>query len=148
MSSMHPILRRLNIPHAHQDALEDFGESIQSTQMDQEMASVESSGKGPAIPFLPQRTVEVRLNARSHRTWCLNNINLLATIPICVWKIWANLFEPEVKSYEDKAPSSASQSVEAHTIANAFPLALYEHHKCTAKMTQHVRLDLPVPDFW
>jgi hypothetical protein len=142
-SSMHPILGRLNIPHAHQAALEDFGESIQSTQMDQEMASVESSGKGPAIPFLPQRTVEVRLNARSHRTWCLSNINLLAPIPISVWKIWANLSESEVKSCEDKALSSASQSVEAHTIANAFPLALYEHHKCTTtSILLHAKQDV------
>jgi hypothetical protein len=141
--SMHPILGRLNIPHAHQAALEDFGECIQSTQMDQEMASVESSGKGPAIPFLPQRTVEVRLNARSHRTWCLNNINLLAPIPISVWKIWANLSESEVKSCEDKALSSSSQSVEAHTIANAFPLALYEHHKCTtSSVLLHAKQDV------
>lgn len=86
-SSMHPMLGRLNIPQAHQAALEDFGDCIQSTQMDQEMASANSTSIGPAIPFLPQRTVEVRLNARLHRTWCLNNINLLAPIPISVWKI-------------------------------------------------------------
>ena len=53
----------------------------------QEIAFADSAGMGPAISFLPQRTVEVRLNASSHRTWCLNNINLLAPIPISFWKI-------------------------------------------------------------
>jgi hypothetical protein len=142
-TSLHPILGRLNIPHAHQAALEDFGECIQSTQMDQEMASHDSSGKGPAIPFLPPRTVEIRLNARSHRTWCLNNINLLAPIPTSVWKIWANLSDSEVKTCEDKALSSASQAVEAGTVANAFPLALYEHHKCTtSSVLLHAKQDV------
>jgi hypothetical protein len=68
VSSLHPIVGRLNIPQTHQVALEDFGESIQSTQMDQEMVSQDSSGKGSTIPFLPPHTIEIRLNARSHRT--------------------------------------------------------------------------------
>ena len=142
-SSMHPILGKLNIPHAHQAALEDFGESIQSTQMDQDMVSADSSDKGPAIPFLPQRTVEVRLNARSHRTWCLNNINLLAPIPAYVWKVWENLSKSEVKSCEDKALSYPSQAAESHAVANAFPLALYEYHKCTtSSVLLHAKQDV------
>ena len=31
-SNMHPMLGRLNIPHAHQATLKDFGECIQSTR--------------------------------------------------------------------------------------------------------------------
>ena len=142
-STMHPMLGRLNIPQAHQAALEDFGECIQSTQMDQEMASADSTGTGLAIPFLPQRTVEVRLNARSHRTWCLNNINLLAPIPVSVWRIWSNLSEVEIKSCEGKALSHPSQAAESHTVASAFPLALYEHHKCTtASVLLHAKQDV------
>jgi hypothetical protein len=105
---LHPMVGRLNIPHAHKAAIEDYGDSIQSSQMETELASQEASGKGPAIPFLPPRTVEVRLNSRSHRTWCLNNINLLAPIPTAVWKVWANLSEADIKSCEDKALHSSS----------------------------------------
>jgi hypothetical protein len=130
-STLHPILGRLNIPQAHQAAIEDYGECIQTTQLDQELAASDSSGKGPSIPFLPSCTVEVRLNTRSHRTWCLNNINLLAPIPSSVWKIWANLSELEVKACKEKALSTSSLLVEAHSIANAFPLALFDNHKCT-----------------
>ena len=75
--------------------------------------------------------VEVRLNSRSHRIWYLNNINLLAPIPISIWKVWANLCDGVVKAYEDKAVNAKIQTVEDQAIANAFPLALYKHHKCT-----------------
>jgi hypothetical protein len=131
MTTLHPILGRLNIPDAQKAAIEDYGECIHSTQMDQELASLDASGKGPAVPFLPPRAVEVRLNNRSHRTWCLSNINLLAPVPTSIWKVWANLSEQEVKACEDKALNTASQVNDAHPIANAFPLALFDHHKCT-----------------
>jgi cellobiose-specific phosphotransferase system component IIA len=128
---LHPMVGRLNIPLAHKAVIEDYGDSIQSSQMESELASMDSSGKGPAIPFLPQRTVEVRLNSQSHRTWCLNNINLLAPIPPSVWKVWANLSEADIKTCEDKAANSSSSLTEAHPINNAFPLALFDHNKCT-----------------
>jgi hypothetical protein len=88
--------------------LEDLGEYIQSTQIEQELASIDALGRDPAILLLPPRTIEVRLNNRSHRTWCLNNINLLAPIPTSVWKVWANMSEGEIKACEDRALSSAS----------------------------------------
>jgi hypothetical protein len=131
LNSTHPILGKLNIPQAHQAAIKDYGECIQTTQLDQELAASDSSSKGPLIPFLPPCTVEVRLNTRSYYTWCLNNINLLALIPTSIWKIWANLSESEVKACKEKALSTASQLVEAHPIANAFPLALFDNSKCT-----------------
>jgi hypothetical protein len=59
MSMTHPILGKLNIPQAHHAAIEDYGECIQTTQQDQELATLESSSKGPLIPFLSPRTVEV-----------------------------------------------------------------------------------------
>jgi hypothetical protein len=128
-NSTHPMLARLNIPDAQKAAIEDYGESIQSTQMENELSSQDNAGRGPAIPFVPARTVEVRLNNRSHRTWCLQNINLLAPIPASAWRIWANLTENEVKNCEDKALTMTSSLPEGIAVANAFPLALYEHHK-------------------
>ena len=68
VEALHPMVGRLNIPAAHKAAIEDYGDSIQSSQMEYELASLDASGKGPAIPFLPPRTVEVRLNVRSYRT--------------------------------------------------------------------------------
>jgi hypothetical protein len=56
---LHPMVGRLNILHAHKAAIEDYGDSIQSSQMESELASLDASGKGPAIPLLPPRTVEV-----------------------------------------------------------------------------------------
>jgi hypothetical protein len=142
-STLHPILGRLNIPQAHQATIEDYSECIQTTQLDQKLAASDSSGKGPSIPFLPSRIVEVRLNTRSHRTWCLNNINLLAPIPSSIWKIWANLSKSEVKACKEKALSTSSLLVEAHPIANAFPLALFDNHKCsTTAIMLHVKQDV------
>lgn len=96
---------RLNIPHAHKAAIEDYGDSIQSSQMELKLASLDASCKGPAIPLL--HIIEVRLNARSHWIWCLNSINLLAPIPPTVWKVLGNLLEAEMKSYEDKVVNSS-----------------------------------------
>lgn len=76
----HPILGRLNIPEAHKAAIEDYSESIQSSQIEYELASQDTAGKGPAIPLVPHRIVEIRLGSRSHRTWCLSNVNLLAPV--------------------------------------------------------------------
>jgi hypothetical protein len=45
--------------------------------------------------------------------------------------MWANLFDKEIKACKDKAFNTSSHLVEGHAIANAFPLALYNHHKCT-----------------
>ena len=128
--TMHPMVNRLNIPPAEKPTIEDFGECIQNSQMEQDIVSQDAAGKGPAIPFLPARNVEVKLNTRSHRSWCLNNINLLAPIPISVWKIWGNLSDTEVKACEDKTLNAHSQDAESHAITNAFPLVLYDHHKC------------------
>lgn len=143
MDALHPMVGRLNIPDAQKAAIEDYGDSIQSSQMESELASLDASGKGPAIPFLPPRTVEVRLNARSHRTWCLNNINLLAPIPPAVWKVWGNLSEVDMKNCEDRALNGIGPASQGNTIANAFPLALYDHNKCpTSSVLVHTKQDV------
>lgn len=139
----HPILGKLNIPNAEKAAIEDYSESIQNTQFEIELASQETVGKGPAIPFLPPRTVEVRLNTKSHRTWCLNNINLMAPIPVSVWRVWANLTDAEIKACEDKALTVSSSLSEGQPIPNAFPLALYDHYKCTTTSVMvHAKQDV------
>jgi hypothetical protein len=61
----------------------------------------------------------------------LNNINLMAPILVSVWKVWANLSKAEVKACKDKALIVSSFLSEELAIANAFPLAHYDHHKCT-----------------
>jgi hypothetical protein len=141
--AIHPMLSKLNIPEAQKAAIEDYGDSIQSSQLESKLASLDAAGKGPAIPFVPYRIVEIRLNSQSHRTWCLSNINLLAPIPTLVWKIWANLTDNDVKACEDKAVNVGSFSIEGQLIANAFPLALYDHHKCTTTSVRvHTKQDV------
>lgn len=83
----HPMLNKLNIPDAHKAAIEDYGDSIQSSQLESKLASSDTARKGLAIPFVPHRIVEIRFNTRSHHTWGMSNINLLAPIPTSVWKI-------------------------------------------------------------
>jgi hypothetical protein len=84
---MHPLLNRLNIEQAHKAAIEELSESITYTQTEANRAALEATSRGPAIPFLPARAVEDLLNTRSHCTWCLSNINLMAPITIPLWKI-------------------------------------------------------------
>ena len=79
---LYPLLDKLNIALAHKAVIEDFSESISTTQIERDLASLDTASKGPAIPFLPSRAIEERLASRSHRTWCLKNINLLASISI------------------------------------------------------------------
>jgi hypothetical protein len=85
-NTTHPILEWLNILVAQKVAIEDYGESIQNLQIENKLASQDTTGKGSAISFLPPRILEVKLNTRSHCTWCLSNINLLAPILVSVWK--------------------------------------------------------------
>ena len=140
MDVLHPMVGRLNIPDTHKAAIEDYRDSIQSSQMESELVLLDAFGKGPTIPFLPPHIVEVHSNSRSHRTWCINNINLLAPIPPALWKIWENLLEADMKSYEDKVVNSSSLVSQGHTIANAFPLVLYNHNKCTiSSVLVHVK---------
>ena len=125
LTPMHPLVGRLNIPDAETTAIEDYGDGIQSTQVEFEIASLDANaGNGPDIPFTPPRTVEWRLNSHLHRSWCLKNINLLAPIPTSVWKIWAHMTEVEIKSCEEKAFASEPLFKDGKIIPNAFPLVL------------------------
>ena len=141
--SLHPLLDKLNIAPAHKAAIEDFSESISSTQSERDLASLDTAGKGPAIPFLPSRAVEEQLASRSHRTWCLKNINLLAPISIPMWKIWADISDQEATACEDKALSCVGLFKEPQELVNAFPIAIYDHHKSTTSTIKvHAKQDV------
>jgi hypothetical protein len=133
---LHPLLSRINIALVHKSAIEDLSESIQNTQAEAMRASLEASGRGPAIPFTPARAVEEQLASRSHRTWCVSNINLLAPISIPMWKLWASLSDVEVKASKDKALNRLDLLKDPIMIPNAFPLAMFDHHKCTTTKVQ------------
>ena len=140
---LHPLLDKLNIAPAHKAAIEDFLESISSTQSERDLASLDAPGKGLAIPFLPARAVEEQLAFCSHRTWCLKNINLLAPISIPMWKIWADISDKEATACEEKALSCVGLFKEPQELVNAFPIAIYDHHKCTTTTIKvHVKQDV------
>jgi hypothetical protein len=141
--TLHPLLSKLNIAPAHKAAIEDFSENILTTQSEKDLASLENAGKGPAIPFLPSRVVEEQLASRSHRTWCLKNINLLAPISLSMWKIWADISDSEVAACEERALSCVGLLKEPQEMVNAFPIAIYDHHKCTTTTIKvHAKQDV------
>jgi hypothetical protein len=67
----------------------------------------------------------------------------MAPIPVSVWKVWGNLTEAEIKACEDKVLSMSNPTSEGQPIANAFPLALYDHYKCTTTFVMvHVKQEI------
>jgi hypothetical protein len=141
--TLHPLLSKLNIVPAHKAAFEDFSENILTTQSEKDLASLENAGKGPTIPFLPSRAIEEQLASRSHRTWCLKNINLLAPISLSMWKIWADISDSEVAACEERALSFVGLLKEPQEMVNAFPIAIYDHHKCTTTTIKvHAKQDV------
>ena len=89
ISDPHPLFSRLNLGDCL-GAVGDLKESINISQSDQQCADMEATGKGPSVPFVLARAVEQLLATRAHRTWCLQNANLLAPISIPMWKFWGN----------------------------------------------------------
>jgi hypothetical protein len=53
-----------------------------------------------------------------------------------MWKLWAFLFDVEVKASEDKALSHTKLLKDPIMIPNAFPLTMFDHHKCTITKVQ------------
>lgn len=52
------LLAKLNIALAHKATIEDFSENILTNQSKKDLASLETTDKGPAIPFLPSQAIE------------------------------------------------------------------------------------------
>ena len=121
----YPLLSKFNLGDCR-GAVGDLKESINISQSDQQRADMEAAGKGPLVPFLPARAGEQLLATRAHRTWCLQNANLLAPISIPMWKFWGNLSDNEVKLCEERALSCSSLLKAPVVIPNAFPLAMCE----------------------
>jgi len=63
----HPFLANLCIDESHKAALEDFQETIVSTQIEREQESLIALGRHLAIPFVPQRTIEDQVAQKDHR---------------------------------------------------------------------------------
>ena len=93
----HPFLNNLSIEQAHKAALEDFQESIMTTQIEKEQELLVASGRFLAIPFVPQRTIEDQVSVKAHRVWATGNVNSLAPILISTWRIWAGMTKAEIE---------------------------------------------------
>ena len=93
----HPFLNNLAIEDAHKAALEDFQESIMTTQIEKEQELLVASGRFVAIPFVPQRTIEDQVSMKAHRVWTTGNVNSLAPILISTWRIWAGMTTAEIE---------------------------------------------------
>ena len=137
------LLSRLSLENSHRSIVEEYEADIGDNIIESQREMLEASGKGPTIPFVPPRAVEELLASRGHRTWCFKNINLLAPITTSMWKTWANLSDAEIKAAEDRMLSCANILKEPAVLANAFPLALFDNHKCTTtKILIHAKQDM------
>lgn len=142
--AMHPLVARMNIAQEHKNAIQEFSDTIQATQTEKDLAVLEANRKGHAIPLVPSRTVEEQLGGKHHRMWCLRNINLLAPISTQMYKAYANLTDVEVTACEKRALTCMGTfGTKPQELVNAFPIALYDHHKCTSlRVNVHAKKDL------
>ena len=83
----HPFLTNLSVSDAHKAALEDFQESIVTTQIEREQESLVATGRHLAVPFVPQRAIEDQMAAKDHRVWATGNMNSLAPLLPSTWRI-------------------------------------------------------------
>ena len=132
---LHPWISKLNLGQ-DKTAVSDLKKSIVYIQSEQEGAYLETTGGEPSVPFLPVRIVEHLLASQAHRTWCLKNKNVLLPITAAMWKFWANLSNKEIKMCEDHALNMTPHFKSLTRLPNAFPLAVYDHHKCPTTTVQ------------
>lgn len=142
--SLHPLVARLNMAPEHKSAIEEYSDTIQTTQTEKALAALETNRKGNSIPLVPGRAVEEQLAGKHHRMWCLRNINLIAPISTPMYKIFANLTDGEVTACEKRALTCMGTfGTKPQELINAFPIALYDHHKCTSmRVNVHAKKDL------
>ena len=99
-SSVHKLLRDINVASAEKAALEDMSSSICTSQCELDTTALEASGKGPVVPLTPARTVEFLAAQKESRCWTLSNINLMAPITTPMWKTWANMTNWRLSHYK------------------------------------------------
>jgi hypothetical protein len=60
-----------------------------------------------------------------------------------MWKIWANISDSEATTCEERALSCIGLLKEPQEMVNAFPIAVYDHHKCTTTIIKvHAKQDV------
>ena len=142
-SSVHKLLRGINVASAEKAALEDMSSSISTSQCELDTAALVASGKGPVVPLTPARTVEFLAAQKGSRCWTLPNINLMAPITTPMWKTWANMTNVEVESLQTNAVQNSGLLREPQSIPHPFPLSLFENSKCNIPLIKiHTKLDL------
>lgn len=140
----HPFLFGMQIDKAHKAALEDFNEAILASQSQNEQATLSRSSDSLSIPFIPPRAVEDLVAQRHHRVWTIGNLNVLAPIPISVWRVWANLKPEEIETCEKAAQHNNTFINGAHKLLHSFSLSLFRFGKCSTPEVQVlVKQDLP-----
>ena len=136
---VHSFLKNLGLDEAHKAAIEDVHEGFLMTQAEHEQALLSSSTQSLSIPFMPPRAVEDLVSTRNHRVWTISNINLLAPIPLHVWRVWAGLKSDKLKACTKAAMHNKSIFQGMHDLAQPFSLSMYDHGKCA---TQAVKIQV------
>lgn len=140
----HPFLANLTIDDVHKAALEDFQDTIFSTQVEKEQEKLVASGKHLAIPFVPHRTVEDLVSAKDHRVWATGNVNSLAPILQSTWRIWAGLSKRDIDECREFALQGKQMICNGQDFVNAFALYGFDHGKCpVTNVKLHIKLDVP-----
>lgn len=142
-NNTHPMFSRMHIDLAHKAALEDFFENLNTTMKERDLASLTASDRGPTVPLIPPRTIEDLPPARGHRIWIAGSVNLLAPIPLAVWRFWLNLSIKDVDTCTDHAINASAIQKDLIELVRAFPLSMYDHQKCsTLEVKVHTKQDL------
>lgn len=154
----HPLFAGLKIAPADRAVLEDLASSIQLSQSEKDAAQLHASGRGPTVPFTPNRSVEDQVALKNHRCWGLPNINLLAPITVHMWRTWADISLEEMKTLESNAIHGTGLLREAQDIPNGFSLSLCDRQKCQTPdvkihtkqnlQTGHMRIDKYSAALW
>jgi hypothetical protein len=139
----HPLLAKMNISSAERSVLEDFTETLSSSQTEKDKQTLVFT-KGPVVPVKPSRCVELLVADHQHRMWAVGNTNLLAPITIPMWKMWAGMSETEVEHCKKQALNNVGVLRAPVDLIPAFSLNMFEHSKCTTtEVKLHTKQDLP-----
>jgi len=140
----HPFLANLCIEDAHKAALEDYQESIMTTQIEKDQELLVSSGRHLSVPFVPRRTIEDQVSVKNHRVWATGHINSLAPILHSTWRIWAGMSKQDIDECREAALQNKQMISNGQNIVNAFALYGFDHGKCAVTNVKlHIKVDVP-----
>ena len=133
----------MSIDDAHKAALEDFQESIMTTQIEKEQDNLVASGRHLAVPFVPQRAIEDQMLTKDHRVWATGNMNSLAPILPSTWRIWVGLQKSDVDECKEAALHGKKLITNGQNLTNAFAFYGYDHGKCPVTAVKlHIKLEV------